>query len=414
LRGAKNPVILSGVHSGSEEIINACENIVSALSASGNMPNLSFVLPECNSLGSAMIGGKSLDEALANVQSGDTDTVIVLENDLYLRADLNGIDKFFDKCKQVVVLDHLPNKTTLKADILIPVGTFAESTGTLVNNEGRAQRFYAALPHKFPVLDSWKWIRYLEEIIHDKESSKKSDFEGLLKLMSEAVPVFKNIKNLNTDNSSILLNEKISRQTRRFSGRTAIHANVNVSEQPPPGDDDSPLAFTMEGRNETPPSSLVTFYWSPGWNSVQALYKYTDEPNGSLKGGDPGIRLIEKNDRNGLQYFTQIPPPFAPKTDEMFIVPTHHIFGSEELSSKCNAIGQRIPVSTIYMNNSDAGKIGVISGDMVSLDLLEDQFIIVKINESLPEGIAGLFCRHSDVSFIELYRWGKVFKQQIK
>lgn len=413
LAGAKNPLILSGVHHGSEEIINASANIAAALSSVGKMANLSYVFPECNTVGSVMIGGKSLDEAMAIVQSGDADTAIVLENDLYLRTDNKAIDQFFDKCKHLVVLDHLPNKTTMKADILIPVGTFAESTGTLVNNEGRAQRFYTALPHKFPVSDSWKWIKYLEEIVQNKESSKQPDLEGLVKSLSETVPIFKNIKDLAAENNSILLSEKISRQTRRFSGRTAIHANVNVSEQAPPRDDDSPLAFTMEGRNEMPPSSLVPFYWSPGWNSVQALYKYTDEPNGSLKGGDPGIRLIEKNDQNGLQYFTQIPLPFAPKNDEMFIVPLHHIFGSEELSSKCSTIGQRIAESSIYMNSSDASRIGVKSGDLISLDILDNQIkMAVKINESLPQGIAGLFCRLSDVSFMDLPSWGKLSKEQ--
>jgi len=410
---AKNPLILSGVHHGSEEIINAIANIAAALSSAGKMANLSFVFPECNSVGTAMMGGKSLAEAMAFVQRGEPETVIVLENDLYLRADNKAIDQFFDKCKQVVLLDYLPNKTTLKADILIPVGTFAESTGTLVNNEGRAQRFYTALPHKFPVLDSWKWIKYLEEIIQNKESSEQPNFEDLVKSLSEAVPVFKNIKALTPEKNSVLLNEKIARQTRRFSGRTAILANVNVSEQAPPGDNDSQLAFTMEGRNESPPSSLVPFYWSPGWNSVQALYKYTDEPNGSLKRGDPGIRLIESVDRNGIQYFTQIPLPFAAKTDQLFIVQIDHIFGSEELSSKCSAIGQRIAESTIYMNNSDASRIGVKSGDLISLDILDNQFrIAVKIDESLPRGMAGLFCRLSDRPFIELPGWGRVSKQQ--
>jgi NADH-quinone oxidoreductase subunit G len=50
----------------------------------------------------------------------------------------------------------------------------------------------------------------------------------------------------------------------------------------------------MEGQPDNPPSSLVPFYWTPGWNSVQALNNYLDEPNGSMKGGDPGIRLIEQ------------------------------------------------------------------------------------------------------------------------
>ena len=68
---------------------------------------------------------------------------------------------------------------------------------------------------------------------------------------------------------------------------------VTVSEPKLPEDHDSPLSFSMEGQQEDPPSSLVPFYWTPGWNSVQAMYDYLDEPDASLKGGDPGIRLIE-------------------------------------------------------------------------------------------------------------------------
>ncbi len=52
----------------------------------------------------------------------------------------------------------------------------------------------------------------------------------------------------------------------------------------------------MEGADENPPSSLVPFYWVPGWNSYQAMNFYLDEPNGSMKGGDPGIRLIDQRE----------------------------------------------------------------------------------------------------------------------
>ena len=41
-----------------------------------------------------------------------------------------------------MVLDHLANQTTDKADLLLPAATFAESDGTLISNEGRAQRFF--------------------------------------------------------------------------------------------------------------------------------------------------------------------------------------------------------------------------------------------------------------------------------
>jgi NADH-quinone oxidoreductase subunit G len=167
----------------------------------------------------------------------------------------------------------------------------------------------------------------------------------------------------------------------------------------------------MEGGYEIPPSSLVPFYWSPGWNSVQALYKYTDEPNGSVKGGDPGIRLIENDDGKRMEYFSQIPLSFKPEPDQLFVVPVNNIYGSEELSSKCNAVSERIPESTIYLNVTDADRIGLKTGDQVSLLIAEDQINVqLKISESIPKRVAGLFNRLSDVSYIELPRWGRLSK----
>ena len=88
------------------------------------------------------MNGKSIDEAFTAVQEGKADTVVILENDLYRRADEKPVNDFLSKARQVIVIDHLLNPTSAKADIALPAGAFAESDGTLVNNEGRAQRFY--------------------------------------------------------------------------------------------------------------------------------------------------------------------------------------------------------------------------------------------------------------------------------
>ena len=88
-------------------------------------------------------------------------------------------------------------------------------------------------------------------------------------------------------------NEKIARQTSRFSGRTAMNANQNVSEPKPPGDADSPMKFSMEGYKGYPPSELIPYYWSPGWNSAQSINKYLKEPDGPVRDGNPGVRLFD-------------------------------------------------------------------------------------------------------------------------
>ena len=70
------------------------------------------------------------------------ETLIVLENDLYRRIPAKLADGFLGSAEHVVVLDHLANETTAQAELLLPAGTFAESDGTLVSSEGRAQRFF--------------------------------------------------------------------------------------------------------------------------------------------------------------------------------------------------------------------------------------------------------------------------------
>ena len=73
---------------------------------------------------------------------GHADTVIILENDLYRRAPAAEVDSFLKAATHLIVLDHLANSTTEKAELVLPAGTFAESDGTFVSSEGRAQRFF--------------------------------------------------------------------------------------------------------------------------------------------------------------------------------------------------------------------------------------------------------------------------------
>jgi len=85
---------------------------------------------------------------------------------------------------------------------------------------------------------------------------------------------------------------KVPRQTPRFSGRTSILANINVSEPKPAQDENSALAYSMEGSKSIPPAALTSFYWAPGWNSVQASNKYLKELNNALKAKGTGIRIF--------------------------------------------------------------------------------------------------------------------------
>jgi NADH-quinone oxidoreductase subunit G len=87
---------------------------------------------------------------------------------------------------------------------------------------------------------------------------------------------------------------KLAREPLRYSGRTAMRANISVHEPRTPQDKDTAFAFSMEGYSgSAEPRQQVPFAWSPGWNSPQAWNKFQDEVGGHLRAGDPGTRLIE-------------------------------------------------------------------------------------------------------------------------
>ncbi len=301
LKKAKNPLIISGISCGDEAVVQAAMDTASALAGTGQEVMLYIVLPECNSLGLSLMGGKPFEEILAD-GGRKIDTLLILENDLYRSAEEDSVNELLRRSRQVIVVDHLLNMTAQKADILLPAATFAESEGTLVNSEGRAQRYYKVLVPGTKVKDSWAWIEEIGAAANPETGMQTKSADSLLEELAGGQPLFSKLRSYRPDADFRMLNAKMPRQTPRYSGRTAMHANIEVSEQKLPADPDSPFAFSMEGIPENPPSSLVPFYWKPGWNSVQAFYGYIDE-EGSLRGGDPGIRLIPQSGEPGTAYF---------------------------------------------------------------------------------------------------------------
>ena len=411
LKKAKNPLIISGTSSFDRDLIHAAFNIVTALHSVGSEVMISMVLPESNSMGLALLPGTSFKDMGLQGKNKDIDSLIILENDLFRRADEETVNELFKNCRQVVVMDHLENKTTAAADILLPAATYAESEGTLINNEGRAQRYYKASEPEGEVRESWKWISELIKIRNDNKELKWSMVDEILNAVANEIPLLAKLKNYNPDADFRMLNAKVPRQTMRYSGRTAINANLKVSEPKPAEDSDSPLSYSMEGVGEKPPSSLVPFYWTPGWNSVQALYNYLDEPNGSMKGGDPGIRLFEPSAAATKSYYELISKSDNVQNEKLLIVPVYQIFGSDELSSLSKSVSQRIKKPFVLLNQADAEANHLQEGDSVGLDILKDSpALTVRIDNSLVNGLAGLSVHLPGMTFVAFPAVSKFLK----
>lgn len=391
LKNAKRPLVVSGTSAGSEAVMEAAANIAYALSTSEKPADLALTVPEANSMGLAMLDGKPLSEGLDAVQNGEADTIVSLENDLYKRANNDKIALALSDATHLVALDHSANATTRQADVVLPAGSFAESDGTLINNEGRAQRFYQVYVTENDIHESWRWLR---EIFH---AIGRGDVIEELKVLDDFTqrviqsnPVFQPLEDIAPPPGFRINGQKIPRQSHRYSGRTAIGAQKNVSEEKPPEDEDSPLSFTMEGFRGTVPSSSISYFWSPGWSSIQSVNKFQIEVGGKLHGGDPGKRLIEPVSNDQWQFYQNVPDAFQRHEATFTVLPFYHIFGSEEQSMNAPAVQQRSASPYLALNEEDAAQIAVGENDIVDIYLEQTHWSLpVQLRSDMQKGLVG-------------------------
>jgi NADH-quinone oxidoreductase subunit G len=391
LKDAERPLVVSGTSCGSEAVMQAAANVAWALCNADRKAELCLTVPEANSLGLALMESGDLQQAFKAIGDGKADTLVILENDLYRRADRASVDAVLEGAKHVVVVDHLDNSTTVKAEAVFPAGTFAEADGSLVNNEGRAQRFYQVFVPDADIQESWRWLRDIMVAAGRSEVKTWQTLDDVTTALAKAIPIFESLPEIAPPEGFRIVGEKVPRQSPRYSGRTAMHANVDVSEPKPPDDSDAPLSFSMEGYEGRPPAALIPRFWAPGWNSIQSLNKFQSEVPGPLRGGDPGLRLIEPAQSEKASYFTQIPPAFESRKGEWLVVPMYHIFGSDELSVLSPGIAERSPQLYVALNPEDARSVKADGGQEVQLALGKvSQRLPVKLVPSLPRGVIGL------------------------
>jgi NADH-quinone oxidoreductase subunit G len=365
LLAAEHPLIVSGVEAGDESVIQAAANVAAALRARGKHSALMLNVPECNSLGLALMakGQPCFEAALAEPAA----LVIVLENDLSRRAADVALG-----AARLVVLDHSESPATQRADLVLPVASFAEAGGTLVSSEGRAQRFYPAI---YAENEAWRWLG-----THTQDE--------VVAALAQALPCFATLPQVAPPESFRVAGCRIASEPHRFSGRTAMYADRSVREPKPPVSTDSPFSASMEGYYGKMPPALLPFTWAPGWNSAQAVNKFQAEIGGALAGGDPGVRLLEAHPEAVLPYYTGIPEAFAPRVGEWLAVTLPRVFGDDEQSARAAPIRARMVPPVLALNDEDAAALGAVQGDRLAWELGGD--LPLEIHPELPRGVAGL------------------------
>jgi len=286
---AKKPLIVTGDSLSSAKILSATNKLMACLenNVAQTKVNLVVMPSSSNSIGLlSLIDKKSLssEQVLDKISSKKVDGVICLEQELAAFTD-KELALLRESSETIIVLDHSESRVSAIADIILPAAAVSEGNGHFVNYQGRVQRFSQVHAPILPILDSWKWLSYLEEslefstnnrqILRKNQSKTIETLAQLHDYFSESFILWPEIGNVPIEQTSV------ARMTKRASGRTSQSANFSVHEPKVVQDKDQHYRFSMEGQQPSR-SSNMPFTWSPGWNSNQSINHHQVEVQGQL------------------------------------------------------------------------------------------------------------------------------------
>lgn len=353
-----------------------------------------LAVPDANSIGVCMLGGQSVEELLAT----DFDVVIVAENQLTDAIDAHKLTQLLAD-KTVIALDHQLLDWHKDVDIVLPAASFAEADGTLISAEGRAQRFFQVYDNEYyhpmsSIKEGWRWLH----AVHSSLEGRDVDWtllDDVINALIATHPKLAGIKDAAPDADYRMTGLKIARQPRRYSGRTSMRAPVSVHEPMQPKDLDTGLTFSMEGYSgKQTPSSMIPFASAAGWNSPQAWNKYQDKVGGSLRNGDPGVRLFDRLERLATRQYVAPEATSATTTDmqqgQAKLVPIYNLYASSMMASRSAVVAEQLPLATWRVGIDDAKAWGLAAGDYLAIEIDKQQITLpVELVGYLAEGCIG-------------------------
>ncbi|NLE22884.1 MAG: NADH-quinone oxidoreductase subunit G [Actinobacteria bacterium] len=392
------PLVVAGCSTGSSELVRAAAQLTLALRrachlrAGVDCADLVLTVPEPDSLGLRLLGGGTLVQGLAAIARGEADVLVVLDGGLEHRVPAMLVDDLLRRDIPVIALPVLEDRLTARADVVLPAATFAEETGTWVNHEGRAQRYFSMLPPRGDVRPAWRWLRELLVRLGRREARGWKTPDDVLAAMEMELPAFRGVTAVAPPAGWRDHGRKVARQPLRWSGRTAVDADRTVFEPGPVPDPDAPFAYSLEGlQPQQSPDALRARTWWPGWNSSNGLHRFGEELRAVGPAQPSGVRLLDG--AGGGPELPQVaaPPRFTPRAGEVLLVALPHIYGSEELSMYTPGIRELAPAPYIGLNAEDAERLEVREGDLLELWLpWMDTTAPFRLVPSLVTGTAGL------------------------
>ncbi len=385
LIAAQEPLIVCGSHAG-VELMRVAASIARTLSALKSAPCALALLPaEDNSVGHAMLvrPQNTLAAALTKLSDGAASAVIIIENDLTRRAPSAAVTAALQAAEQVVVVDHLNTATTRAATLALPSTSFNEYESSRVNYEGRAQLSFQVSQYPSGTKPVEHWLG-VDGALHSASliarcSAEAAGFASLPKILPDALTRVAGLK--------------VPRQSHRYSGRTAMNANVAVNEGKQAVDENSVMAFSMEGALLQQDASVLASPWAPRWSSNQSITKFQAEVGGELKQEQKGVHLLTRSVQSAVVEPDShvVSGATDPATKgELGVHFVQQIFGSDELSAHSPAIRERLCDAYVALSPPQAASLGATTGDRLVISGTTTELSLV-VRTQTPDTVAMIY-----------------------
>ena len=118
------------------------------------------------------------------------------------------------------------------------------------------------------------------------------------------------------------------------------------------------------------------------------------------------MRLFDNAPRQAGGYAKNIPAAFTPLADKFLVQPIHHIFGSDELSSRAPVMAERLATAYVSLSATDAQRLRIADQQTVIVGLnMKLIKLSARIDDMQAEGTLGLPIGLAGVPVIQGNEW---------
>ncbi|MBK8020450.1 MAG: NADH-quinone oxidoreductase subunit NuoG [Chloroflexi bacterium] len=310
LAGAANLIVLTGAEGltldGSRALNQAAANFLIETGHVGKPNNgLMAALPGANAIGLHYLG--YTPEAAADIISNPPRVLIVSGADVV--ADDPNAAEWLGKVEMLITISLFPDGTAERAQLALPMQSFAERDGSFTNGERRVQRFYTAQGPMGMALPAWQIASRIAEGVTGEHP--KTSAGAVMLDIGKGVPAFAGVRY--PDLAKVTPQYPDVGGADLYYGGTAYKNNGGLGIQIPSAAENG--AELMAGAVELP-----TIVCAIGQNLVVV----------------PTTELYNRA------------AEFRPSAEEL--------------------MGPRVPASYVALNAADAKRLGVVDGDVVAVD----------------------------------------------